>query len=63
VDNLEEIKRLEEMKTKLLKAIELHSELRHLTNEKNYQSILHYVNDKHRDKIKTVEAMLDELKQ
>ncbi len=63
VDNLEEIKRLEEMKAKLLNATQIHSELWHLTNDKNYQSILHYVNEKHRAKIKTIEGMLDELKQ
>lgn len=58
VSNEEEIKRLEEMKTKLLTAIQMHSDLRHLTNDTNYQGILHYTNEKHRNKIKDIEAQL-----
>ena len=57
-DNLEEIKRLNEFKSALLVAIEQNSKLWHLTNEDNYKSILHYVNEQHRKKIKTIDEML-----
>ena len=46
------------MKTKLLTAIQMHSDLRHLTNDTNYQGILHYTNEKHRNKIKDIETQL-----
>lgn len=57
-DNLEEIKRLNEFKSALLVSIEQNSKLRHLTNDKNYQWILHYVNEKHRAKIKDIDEQL-----
>ena len=57
-DNLEEIKRLNEFKSALSVAIEQNSTLRHLTNDKNYQSILHYTNEKHRAKIKDIDEQL-----
>lgn len=57
-ENLEEIKRLNEFKSALLVAIEQNSKLRHLTNDTNYQSILHYTNDKHRAKIKDIDNEL-----
>ena len=57
-DNLEEIKRLNEFKTNLINAIELNSAMWHQTNDKNYQSILHYTNDKHRAKLKDIETEL-----
>ena len=55
---LEEIKRLNEFKSALLVAIEQNSKLWHLTNDTNYQSILHYTNDKHRAKIKDIDNEL-----
>lgn len=58
VVDLQEIKRLNEFKTKLLNAIELNSELRHKTNDTNYQAILHYVNDKNRKKLDDIETEL-----
>lgn len=58
VQNLEEIKRLNEFKSALLVAIEDNSKLRHLTNDTNYQSILHYTNEKHRAKLKDIEEQL-----
>ena len=57
-DNLEEIKRLNEFKSALLVAIEQNSKLRHLTNDKNYQSILHYTNEKHRAKVRDIDNEL-----
>lgn len=53
-DNLEEIKRLNEFKSALLNAIEQNSQLWHLTNDKNYQWILHYMNEKNRKKLEDV---------
>lgn len=61
-DKLEEIKRLNEMKTECVNCITSLWKLRHLTNEQNFKSILHYTADKIRDKIKTIDAMLLELK-
>lgn len=61
-DKLEEIKRLNEMKTECVNCITSLWNLRHLTNEQNFKSILHYTADKIRDKIKTIDAMLLELK-
>ena len=57
-ENLEEIKRLNEFKSALLVAIEQNSKLWNLTNDKNYQSILHYTNEKHRAKIKDIDNEL-----
>ena len=57
-EDLEEVKRLNEFKSALLVAIEQNSKLRHLTNDKNYQSILHYTNEKHRAKIKDIDEQL-----
>ena len=57
-DNYEEIKRLNEFKAGLTTAIEHNSKLWHLTNDKNYQAILHYVNEKHRAKVKDVDIQL-----
>lgn len=58
VENLEETKRLNEFKSALLVAIEQNSKLRHLTNDKNYQSILHYTNEKNRKKLEDIEIEL-----
>ena len=58
VENLEEIKRLNEFKTLLQNTIELNSQLWHKTNDKNYQSILHYMNEKNRQKIEDIEVEL-----
>lgn len=57
-DNLEEIKRLNEFRTNLINSIELNSKMRHQTNDTNYQSILHYVNEKHRKKLKDIDEQL-----
>lgn len=55
---LEDIKRLNEFKAALLVAIEQNSKLRHLTNDTNYQSILHYMNEKNRKKIEDIDNEL-----
>lgn len=62
VDNLDEIKRLETLKTECINCITSLWTIWHLTNEQNFQSILHYTADKLRAKVKTCEEMLDELK-
>lgn len=58
-DALEEVKRLNEFKTNLLNAIELNSTMWHQTNDTNYQSILHYVNEKHRKKLSDINEQLN----
>jgi hypothetical protein len=60
-DRLEEIKRLNEMKTECLNCIESLWNIWNLTNEKNFREILHYTANKLRDKIKTCNEMLVEL--
>lgn len=57
-DALEEVKRLNEFKSALEVAIDQNSKLWHLTNDKNYQSILHYTNEKHRKKVLDVNEQL-----
>lgn len=55
---MEEIKRLNEFKTLLLNTIDLNSQLWHKTNDTNYQSILHYTNEKNRKKLSDIEEQL-----
>ena len=62
-EHLEEIKRLNEFRTNLLLAIETNSAMWHQTNDKNYQSILHYVNDKNRKKLEDVDNELKKFTQ
>ena len=50
-DNLEEIKRLNEMKAECNVAIEHLQNLRHMTNDTNFQWVLHYTAEKLRKKI------------
>lgn len=57
-DALEEVKRLNEFRTTLVHVIETNSKLRHLTNDKNYQAILHYTNEKNRRKLKDCDEQL-----
>lgn len=57
-DALEEVKRLNEFRTTLINIIETNSRLRHLTNDKNYQAILHYVNEKNRRKLQDCDEQL-----
>ena len=60
-DKLEEVKRLNELKTECLNCIESLWKIRHLTNEKNFREILHYTAEKLRWKVKTCNEMLVEL--
>jgi len=57
-DKLEEIKRLNELKAKVVQVIELNSEIWHLVNDENYKSILHYTNDKNRKKLQDIDDQL-----
>lgn len=57
-DALEDVKRLNEFKTNLQKAIDINSAMRHQTNDENYKSILHYVNEKNRKKLSDCEEQL-----
>jgi hypothetical protein len=57
-DNLEEIKRLNEIKAECNVLIEHLWKLRHLVNDTNFQWILHYTADKLRAKIADVEVEL-----
>ena len=58
-DNLEEIKRLNELKTECLNCITSLWNIRHMTNDTNFQWVLHYTADKLRTKVKDCD---DELK-
>lgn len=58
VNNLEEIKRLNEFKTIIIQVIENNSSLYHLTNDTTYQNLLHNMNIANREKLKTIEEML-----
>lgn len=57
-DNLEEVKRLNEFKSNLLLAIETNSKMWHQTNDTNYQSVLHYMNEKNRKKVEDIDKEL-----
>lgn len=57
-DAIEEVKRLNKFRTNLVHAIELNSEMWHQTNDTNYQSILHYTNDKNRKKLADIDEQL-----
>lgn len=59
--DLEEIKRLNEIKTKLLVWIPNNSELRHLTNSKGYQAKLHDMNNTFREWLDYVDNKLKEV--
>ena len=57
-DALDEIKRLNELKTKIVQVIELNSSIWHLVNDENYQNSLHKMNEENRKKLKTIEELL-----
>ena len=57
-DNLEEVKRLNKMKTLTENMIADNSEMRHLTNDKEYQAKLHDMNNIHRRKLNDIEEQL-----
>lgn len=55
----EDIKRLNEMKTKVVQTIELNSELRHLANDANYKMLLHEMNEANRKKLEDINRELE----
>ena len=57
-DALEEIKRLNELKTKIVQVIELNSAIWNLINDATYKNSLHKMNEDNRNKLKTVEELL-----
>jgi hypothetical protein len=57
-DALEEIKRLNELRTKVLLAIETNSAIWHLVNDENYQKQLNLMNNANRNKLKDIENEL-----
>ena len=57
-DSLEDLKRLNEMKTLIERMIEDNSSMWHLTNDGDYKSKLHEMNEKHRKKLKDIEEQI-----
>lgn len=57
-DALEEVKRLNKMKTLTENMINDNSEMRHLTNDENYRVKLHDMNELHRKKLRDIEEQL-----
>jgi hypothetical protein len=60
-DNLERIKKLNEMRTKILNWKEINSELRHLSDSKYHQDKLHDMNDFYRDWLSYIDSELKSL--
>lgn len=60
-DNLERIKQLNEIKSRLLQWIPLNSELRHLTWSKTYKDKLHSMNDTYREWLEYINNELKKL--
>ena len=60
-DNLERIKKLNEMRTKILNWKEINSELRHLSDSKYHQDKLHDMNDFYRDWLSYIDNELKSL--
>lgn len=59
MDNkLEEVKRLNEMKTLVDRMIADNSSMWNLTNSTEYKTELHKINESNRAKLKTIEEML-----
>ena len=54
----EEIKRLNELKTKVVQAIDLNSQLWHLANDTSYRNLLHEMNDANRKKLDDINREL-----
>jgi hypothetical protein len=57
-DALEEVKRLNEMRTLTLRMIEDNSSMWHLTNDAAYRTKLHDMNELHRKKLKDIDEQL-----
>lgn len=60
-DNLEEIKRLNELKSLVLIAIETNSKMRHLVNDEWFKNVLHSMNDSNRSKLEDINIQLKRL--
>lgn len=60
-DNLEELKRLNELKSLVLIAIETNSKMRHLVNDEWYKNKLHSMNDANRSKLEDINIQLKRL--
>lgn len=60
-DNIEEIKRLNELKTLILNAIETNSKIRHLVNDNWYKNKLHSMNEANRKKLDDINIELKRL--
>ena len=57
-DNLEEIKRLNELKTLVLNAIDTNSKMRHLVNDSWFKNKLHSMNEANRKKLEDINIQL-----
>jgi hypothetical protein len=57
-DKLEDVKRLNEMKTLVARMIEDNSAMRHLANDDAYRTKLHDMNDSNRKKLSDIETQL-----
>lgn len=57
-DNIEEIKRLNEMKSAVLTAIDTNSNLWHLANDNSYKNQLHSMNESNRKKLEDINIQL-----
>ena len=57
-DNLEEIKRLNEMKSEVLIAIDTNSKLWHMANDNSYKNQLHSMNEANRKKLEDINIQL-----
>lgn len=55
---LEDIKRLNEMKSKIVQVIELNSQLWHLANDTTYKNLLHKMNEANRKKLEDIDNEL-----
>ena len=60
-DNLEEIKRLNELKTLVLNAIDTNSKMRHLVNDDWFKNKLHSMNESNRKKLEDINIQLKRL--
>jgi hypothetical protein len=54
-----EIKRLNEMKSKIVQVIDLNSQLWHLANDTSYKNLLHDMNDANRKKLSDINKQLE----
>ena len=57
-DKLDDVKRLNEMKTLVASMIEDNSAMRHLANDEAYKNKLHDINDANRKKLSDIETQL-----